>query len=165
MGQITMDPLFAFLSLTAIVLGLLGVVLPLLPGTPLIFAGMWLAAWADGYTRIGVGTLLVLGALGFLGWLVDYVAAIAAVRRAGASQQAMGGAGLGSVAGLFGGLPGLILGPMLGALLGEWVARKDPARAARAGVAAGFGFVLALIAKIVLGLLMVIWFGLAWFIG
>ena len=99
MGQITMDPLFAFLSLTAIVLGLLGVVLPLLPGTPLIFAGMWLAAWADGYTRIGVGTLLVLGGLGFLGWLVDYVAAIVAVRRAGASQQAMGGAGLGSVFG------------------------------------------------------------------
>lgn len=160
-----MDPLLAFLAAAAIVIGVLGVVLPLLPGTPLIFVGMWLSAWGDGYTRVGGGTLLGLGLLALLGWLVDYVAAVIAVKRAGASQSAMGGAGIGSVAGLFGGLPGLILGPMLGALLGEWVSRRDPARAARAGVAAGLGFVLALVLKLILAVAMVGWFALAWFVS
>lgn len=132
----------------AIVIGLVGVVLPMLPGVPLMFAGMWLAAWLDDYARIGGGVVVLLGLLAALAWAVDYVAAVIGVRRAGASGLAVAGAAVGALLGLFAGLPGLILGPIIGAVTGEWLARRDPQRARRAGLAAGIAFVLAMAAKI-----------------
>ena len=102
-----------------IVVGLLGTVLPVLPGLPVMFAGMWLAAWVDGYERVGAGTLAVLGVLVLLSIVVDFTASFLGARRVGASTKGQIGAGLGGVVGLFFGLPGLVAGPFLGAALGE----------------------------------------------
>jgi len=135
-------------SALAIVAGLAGLVVPMLPGAPLLFAGLWLAAWLDGYAKVGVGVVVLLGLLAALAWVVDYVAAVIGVRRVGASGLAMVGAGLGAVLGLLAGLPGLILGPIVGAVAGEWVARRDAQHAGRAGLAAGLAFVVAMAAKI-----------------
>lgn len=151
-------PVEVFLWVLAFVaagVGLAGMVLPLLPGTPLLFGGLWLAAWLDDYTKVGVTTLVILGVLAALAFVVDYVAAAVGVKRAGASRQAMVGAGLGALLGLFAGLPGLILGPVIGAMIGESMARRDAAQVTKAGLAAGLGFVIASALKVGLGFTMI----------
>ncbi|KAA2284454.1 DUF456 domain-containing protein [Arenimonas fontis] len=141
-------------SAALILIGLLGTVLPVLPGLPLMFAGMWLAAWADAYQRVGAGTLTVLGVLVLLSILVDLLASMIGARRVGASGKAMFGAGVGSVVGLFFGLPGLLAGPFLGASLGElWHGREFRA-ATRVGFGTWLGLLLGAVFKLLLALAM-----------
>ena len=143
------------LSIALIVIGIVGTVLPALPGTALVLAGIVLAAWIDDFTRIGWGTLTVVGVLAVLAWGLDYAAALLGAKRAGASRHAIAGAALGTVAGLFTGLVGLLFMPLVGAAVGELIARRDPQRAARVGLATWFGILLGLIAKVVLAFVMV----------
>jgi len=79
--------------------GLAGTVLPALPGIPLIFGGVLLAAWIDDFQRISVWTIAVLGVLAAIGLAIDYIAAAASARRAGASKQGVIGAAVGTVVG------------------------------------------------------------------
>ncbi len=150
-----MSVLLWVLASVLVVVGLAGVLLPALPGTILIFAGLLLAAWADGFTRVGVGTLVIIGVLAAASYAVDFVAAALGARHVGASRRAMAGAALGTIAGLFLGLPGLILGPLVGAIVGEWSANRDVARAGRVGVAAWVGFVLGMGVKFALAFAMI----------
>jgi uncharacterized protein YqgC (DUF456 family) len=138
-----------------VVVGFAGILLPALPGTLLIFAGLALASWADDFARVGPGTLAVIGFVGLASYGVDFVAAAFGARQLGASRRAMAGAALGTVAGLFFGLPGLILGPFIGAVAGELTVHRDLARAGRAGVAAWIGFALGTVVKVGLAFLMV----------
>lgn len=160
-----MDFLLWLLALALIAVGFLGLVLPLLPGSPLLLAGVWLAAWIDDYTRIGGWTVVGIGVMALLAWVVDYLAAVMGVKKVGASKLAMLGAGLGVFAGLVLGPLGLILGPIVGAMVGEYLARKDEAQAAKAGLAAGIAFVVAMALKLGLGVAMVATFVFAYFVG
>lgn len=146
----------------AMLLGLLGVFLPLLPGMPLLFAGMLLAAWLDDFAHVGVPTLVALAVLTLVAWLVEALASVWGVKRAGASGMAIAGAGIGALLGLFAGLPGLILGPIVGAVCGEYLARRDQRTAARAGIAAGIGFLVAIVAKLAIAVTMLVVFAFAW---
>lgn len=135
--------------------GIAGTLLPALPGTPLVFAGLLLAAWADGFQRVGLGTIGILAGLTALAFVVDLLATGLGARRAGASRQAVIGAAAGTLVGLFFGPPGILLGPFLGAVAGEWFARRDLGRAGRAGAAAWAGFVLGVGIKLALAFVMV----------
>ncbi len=157
-----MDILLPVLALTAIILGLAGVVLPLLPGTPLLFGGLWLLAWTDGFARVSEFTIVALGILAVLAWGIDYIAATLGVQRVGASGMAVAGAAIGTVLGLAAGLVGVLIGPVLGAIAGEWLARRDGAQASRAGLAAGISFLLGTVAKICIAFAMVGIFAVAW---
>jgi uncharacterized protein len=143
------------LGVVLVGIGLVGIVLPALPGTILIFAGLLLAAWADGFTRVGAGTLTVLGVIAAASYGVDFVAAALGVKRLGASTRAMTGAALGTLLGLFLGLPGLILGPFAGAMLGELTMHRDVLRAGRAGIAAWIGFAIGMAVKVALAFSMI----------
>ena len=159
-----MDIALWIVAAAAVLLGIAGMVLPLLPGTPLLFGGLWLAAWLDGYTRVSVTVVVALGVMAVLAWVVDYVAATLGVKRVGASGKAVAGAAIGTVIGLFAGLPGLVLGPVIGAMAGEWLARRDAAQAGRAGLAAGLGFIVAVAAKRGIAIAMLGVFGFPWFV-
>lgn len=148
----------------AVLFGLAGLVLPLLPGTPLLFGGLWLAAWLDAYSRVSVTVVVVLAVMALAAWAVEYAAAALGVRQVGASGKAMAGAAIGALLGLFAGLPGLIIGPIVGAVAGEWIARRDAGQATRAGAAAGVGFIVAAVAKLGIGIAMVGVFALAYFV-
>lgn len=153
------------LAALMILLGLVGSVLPALPGAPLVFAGMLLAAWAGDFQHIGVWTCVLLGLLTAVAMLADFVASALGTRVAGASAWAFVGAGLGAVVGLLFGLPGLLLGPFAGAIVGELVATQNLQRSTRAGLGAAVGFVFGAIAKIALVFTMLGVFGLALLIG
>ena len=154
--------LYYVLAGALVIIGLAGGVLPALPGLPLMFAGMWLAAWAGGYDQVGVGTVIMLAVLTLLSLGVDIVAALLGAKRVGASRLALLGAAIGTVAGLFLGLAGIIIGPFVGALLGEWLHGRRLGMAARVGVGTWLGIVFAAVLKLTLGFAMLGIFLFAW---
>jgi len=138
-----------------IVIGVVGLVLPALPGAPLIFIGALLAAWAEDFTYIGLWTLVLLGALSVLAIAVDFIANAFGVKRFGASGRAVTGATLGALVGLFFGPIGVLVGPFIGAALGELSVRRNMAAAGRAGVGAALGFALGAAVKLAIAFAMV----------
>jgi uncharacterized protein YqgC (DUF456 family) len=143
------------LCVALIVLGLAGTVLPLLPGTVLVWGGIVLGAWIDDFARVGTATVVVVSVLAALAWALEYVAGLMGAQKAGASRQALLGAAVGTVVGLFMGLVGVLFMPLVGAAMGEYVARKDQSRAVKVGVATWVGIMVGLIAKVVLAFIMV----------
>jgi len=139
--------LLALLGVLALVVGLAGLLLPAIPGMPLLFAGAVLLAWAEGFTRIGYFTLGVIAALALLGSAIDYAASVLGARHGGASRWGLLGAVAGLIVGLPFGLPGLILGPALGAVLLEYARDREFRQAARAGAGVFLGFVIGTVAK------------------
>lgn len=142
-------------SVGLILVGLAGTVLPALPGTALVLAGIVLGAWIDDFTRVGVGALVAVTVLAVLAWVLDYVAGLLGARRAGASPQALLGAALGTVAGLFMGLVGVLFMPFVGAVAGEYWARRNQVQAVQVGLSTWLGIMAGLLAKVVLSLVMV----------
>jgi uncharacterized protein YqgC (DUF456 family) len=151
------------IAVILIVVGLAGIVLPALPGTLLIFGGILLAAWAEGFSRVGMWPLIAIGVIGGLTYFVDLVAAALGAKKLGASKRAMIGAGLGTLAGLFLGLPGIIIGPFVGAVIGELTVDRDIRKAGKAGVAAWIGFAVGTAIKVSMAFLMIGIFLLALF--
>lgn len=135
--------------------GLAGTVLPALPGTAFIIAGVVLGAWIDGFSRVSTGTVILITALGLLALLLDFVAGLLGAKRVGASRHALVGAAVGTVAGLFFGLFGVLFLPFVGAVIGEWIARRSSGRAVRIGTATWVGIMLGMVAKVVLGFVMI----------
>ncbi|WP_063674556.1 DUF456 domain-containing protein [Dyella thiooxydans] len=145
--------------------GLAGAVLPALPGIPMIFAGIWLAAAVDGYRHLGLWWLIGLGVLGTFGVAVDFIAGALGARRVGASRQAIWGATLGTFAGLFFGIPGLLLGPFAGALAGELLAGQSVLRSTHVGVGTWLGLLFGTLVKLVVSFAMLGLFALGMLLG
>ncbi|MEP6938176.1 MAG: DUF456 domain-containing protein [Rudaea sp.] len=148
-----------------ILAGLAGAILPALPGVPLVFAGMLLAAWADRFAHVGPITLVVLGLLGAVAMAIDFIAGLAGARRVGASRYALWGATLGTLVGLFFGLPGIVFGPFAGAVAGELAAGSRVDRAAHVGVGTWLGLLFGTLAKLALCFTMLGVFLFAFVIG
>jgi uncharacterized protein YqgC (DUF456 family) len=151
------------LAVVLVAIGLAGIVFPALPGTVLIFAGLLLAAWGDGFERVGGATLLVLGFLTVASYFVDIAIMALGMKRIGTTRRAMAGAAIGALAGVFFGVPGLIVGPFAGAVVGELTTAPDLGRAGRAGIAAWIGFLIGTVVKVGLAFVMVGIFLAAWF--
>lgn len=152
------------LCVALILVGLAGTVLPVLPGTLLIWAGIALGAWIDDFARVSVTTVVFVSVLGVLAWGLDYAAGLLGAKKAGASKQALLGAAAGTVLGLFMGFVGVLFMPLVGAALGEYLARRDETRAVKVGIATWVGIMLGLIAKVVIAFIMVGVFAAALFI-
>lgn len=130
------------LGIVLIALGIAGMLLPAMPGPPLLVAGFVVAAWAEDFRYVGWGTLSVIALLGVLAYLVDFIAGALGAKHFGASPKAAIGAAIGAIVGIFFGLPGLLLGPLVGAMLGELTEHDDLHAAGRAGIGATVGLVL-----------------------
>lgn len=161
-----MDPLVLKIVAALLVLvGLAGTVLPLLPGITFVFGGLVVAAWADGFQRVGGFSIAVLGVLTALAIAADFAASAFGAKRMGASPRAVAGAAIGAVVGIFFGLPGIVIGPFAGAVAGELSARRDLREAGRAGLGTWIGLLLGSVAKVTLAFLMLGVFAAAYLLG
>jgi uncharacterized protein len=160
---ITISVMVLAVAAVLVIVGLAGIVLPAIPGTVLIFAGLWLAAWGDHFTRVSAGTIVALGIVAVATYFVDMAMIAVGMKRLGTSRRAMAGAAIGTVAGFFFGLPGLVIGPFVGAVIGELTAHRDLNRAGRAGIAAWIGFAIGTAVKVGLAFVMIGIFVAAWF--
>ncbi|HEX7339430.1 MAG TPA: DUF456 domain-containing protein [Rhodanobacteraceae bacterium] len=144
--------------------GLAGSILPILPGIPMIFGGLWLAAWVDGYQHVGWGTLSIVAILGIIAMALDFIAGALGAKRVGASRLAIWGAFLGTIAGMFFGVFGIIIGPFVGALIGELMNGNSVLRSTHVSIGTWIGMLLGTLAKLVLSFMMVGVWAVMWFV-
>jgi len=142
-------------AILLVIIGLIGTIMPGLPGTIIVFAGLLMGSWIDGFNHVGVMLLAILGLLSLVSYILEAVAAGVAVKVANASHQAMIGAAIGTVLGVFSGFEGLLFMPFIGAVIGEWIARHNLMQAGRAGVATWFGLLFGIAARLALAFTMI----------
>ncbi|MBA3595858.1 MAG: DUF456 domain-containing protein [Methylibium sp.] len=161
------------LAVVMTIIGVAGTVLPVLPGTLLVMAGLFLGAWIDGFVRVSGWTVAAIAVLALLALAIDFVASVLGAQRVGASRWALIGAALGTVVGLFMGLIGVLFMPFVGAVAGELYALRQPPagglvpatpgvpvdsdtrRAFRVGTAAWIGMLVGTAVKLALGFVMI----------
>jgi uncharacterized protein len=153
------------LAIALILIGVAGTFLPGIPGVVAMFGGMLLAAWIDGFQRIGWGTVVVLGVLTALAFIADIVGSLLGAKRVGASRQALAGAAIGAVVGILFGFVGPIVAPFAGAVAGEWLARRRLDAAARVGVGTWIGLAVGALAKVALVFAMLAVFVTSYFVA
>lgn len=142
-------------AIVCIVVGFVGTIVPILPGTMMIFAGISLVAWWTDFVIIGVPVLVVTGVLVFLSLVVDFLSSVLGAKRVGASSLALWGATLGSFIGMFFMIPGIILGPFLGAFIGEYIAQSNASQATRAGLGTWLGLLVGTVLKVGISMAMI----------
>lgn len=159
------DVALYLLAALLMITGIAGAIVPALPGIPLLFAGIWLAAGVDHYRHAGAWWLVAIAAIGMVGLVVDFVAGTLGAKRVGASPRALWGAAIGTLVGMFFGLPGLLLGPFLGALAGELMSGTSVLRSTHVGVHAWFGMLVGTLVKLVISFMMIGLFGFSFLFG
>jgi uncharacterized protein YqgC (DUF456 family) len=154
-----MDALWWFLTAALMLAGLVGTVLPLVPGTVLILGG----AVLNHFTLHAVGwpTLVVLTGLTALAFALDFVSGAAGAKYFGATRWGAIGGILGAIVGLFFGIIGVFVGPLIGALAGELLGGKGILPAGRSTWGTFLGTTAGIVGKFLLGLIMIIWFAVA----
>ena len=151
-----MEYLWLFVAFLFILVGLVGVIIPFLPGIVLIYLAYVVWGLASGWQDYGAATMVILGLATALSYAVDYLASAIGAKKYGASPVGVWGSILGGLLGfVFFSLPGLILGPLLGAVLGELLMGKTKRQALRAGWGALLGFLGGSIFKIALAVIMI----------
>ena len=146
-----MEILLWVLSILLVAVGIAGLIIPVIPGAPLLFAGLFAAAWAENFSHVGWVTLTLLGVMAVLAYAVDFLAGAFGAKRFGASPRAVLGAAIGAIVGIFFGIAGVLLGPFIGSVLGELSVRSDVRAAGMAGFGATLGLALGAAAKLAIG--------------
>ncbi|QLG88728.1 DUF456 family protein [Chitinibacter bivalviorum] len=159
-----MDAIWWVLSIGLMLLGIAGIILPLLPSMPLVFAGMLILAWQQDFQTVSVYTVIALGVMAIIASLLDYLAGALGAKAAGASKQAVWGATAGALLGILAGPFGLIFGPLIGAATGEFYASRQLWQSGKVGLASWIGMILGAIAKIAIVFAMLGVFWLAYWI-
>lgn len=149
-------------TLTATVLlfivGLVGVFLPVIPGLIIGFAGLLLYASVDGFEHFHPWAVVLLGLLAVAGSLLDNLAGVYGAKKFGATRWGIWGAVAGLLVGIFFGPVGIIVGPLCGALAGEMIGGREAGAAARAGVGTLVGFLSGVFIKLLLVMIIIIYF-------
>jgi uncharacterized protein YqgC (DUF456 family) len=135
--------------------GIVGSILPWLPGPLFILAGAVLWAFATDFQTLGWGRLAILGALTALSVVLGFVAGALGARRYGASRWGIVGALAGALVGIFFGPVGLIFGCVAGAVVAELLRGADLAGSVRSGLGALVGMLAGLLADLVVAITMI----------
>jgi hypothetical protein len=153
------------LALIAMLVGVVGCLLPAVPGTPLVLAAAVIHRLCFGERSVGLTILLLMAFVTAIALVLDYAASVLGTRKMGASWRGVLGAIVGAFIGLFFSIPGILLGPLLGALLFEYYATRDFRQAGKAGLGAVLGMFVGALGKFVCAVGMTLLFLAAWFFG
>jgi uncharacterized protein YqgC (DUF456 family) len=147
--------LLAILCFVLMAAGLLGIFLPILPGVPLAWLGLFIYAIGTGFDRISILTTVVFFILMLLSLLLDLLAPMLGASKYRASRYGIIGAFIGLMIGIIAfGFWGIIVGPFAGAFLGELITRRPPKQALRSALGAFLGFIAGSLVKTILVLIM-----------
>lgn len=140
-----------FLLIVAFLLmlvGIIGCIVPGLPGVPIAYAGLWVAQATD---RIDFSwqMLLIWGVVTIVVSVLDYVVPAWGTKQFGGTKYGVWGSTIGVFVGLFLGPWGVILGPLAGAILGEMLGGKQMEEALKAGWGSFIGLLFGTIIKLI----------------
>lgn len=152
-----MDIALIIFVIACLVIGLIGTILPAVPGVGLIFLGIFAYAWHFGFAEFGLGTLIALGIAAALSLLFDYLGSAYGAKRYGSTGWGVVGSIVGGMVGMVVfAIPGLILGILFGAMAAEAVfAGKSAEHSFRIGLGSVAGFFGGTILKLLLGIVMI----------
>ncbi len=143
------------LALLVMLVGVLGSVIPGVPGTPVVLLAAVGHRLCFGAAGANNWVLLVLGLLTLVSLLIEWLAGVVGTRKFGGTWRGMVGALVGGVAGMFFSLPGIILGPIIGAVVFELAGGCGMDQAARAGAGTLVGWLVGSAAKVAIGVVMI----------
>ena len=150
-----MEVVFAIICAVLILIGLVGVIMPYLPGVPVAWLGLFIYAIGTDWERLSVTTIVVFGAITVLALLVDFIAPLLGAKKYKASKWGIIGASIGLFVGIIiFQIWGIILGPLMGALVGELIAGKSTDIAFKSALGTFIGFIFGTLMKVVIVLVM-----------
>ena len=153
------ETLWWTLTLVLMAIGLVGTVVPLLPGSTVILGAAVMHRIALGEPQsVGYWTLGGLVVLTILSYVVDFVSGAIGAKRFGATRCGAIGGIVGAIVGIFFGLPGIILGPLAGVLAGELLGGKGLLPAGKSTWGTLLGTAAGVICKLAISVLMIAWF-------
>lgn len=151
-----MELFWWFVTVVLFAIGVIGTIVPVLPGTTIILAAAIIHRIVLGPQKsIGWQTMIVLVLLTLTTYALDVLAGYLGAKYFGATKWGTFGAILGALVGLFFGLIGLFVGPVIGAVIGEFVAGKRMIDAGRAGWGSLLGNIGGMLAKLTIALVMI----------
>ena len=150
------------LVITGIILnivGIIGVILPALPGVVLNYTALILLYISKGEDKFSLQILIVFGVITLLVTSLDYILPLLGAKKYGASRIGIWGAALGMIIGLFFFPPfGIIFGLLIGSFTGELIAGKNQSQAFKAGFATFLGSLTSIVIKLLLAIVMTVYF-------
>jgi len=152
-----MDYFLLIIAIFLMVLGIIGCLVPVLPGPPLSFLGLvalHFTRFADVSTRL----FIILGCIAVVVTILDYIVPIWGTRHFGGSKYGARGATVGLIIGLFLGPAGIIIGPFIGAFVGELIFKDDVKYALKAGFGSLLGFMTGVGLKLAASFIMTFYF-------
>ncbi len=161
------DIVLLVFGIIAIILGIIGCLVPVLPGPPLSFAGLLSLHFSRfshvhnspaGLEQITPTTLIIFGSVAIIVSILDYLVPVWGTKKFGGSKYGTRGATVGLIIGLFLGPVGIIIGPLIGAFVGEMIFRDDVNYALKAGFGSLVGFLTGIGLKLAASLIMTFYF-------
>jgi uncharacterized protein YqgC (DUF456 family) len=152
-----LDYFLLALAIVFLIIGIIGCLVPVLPGPPLSFAGILILHFTD-FAEFSGTLLIILGTIAIVVAVFDYVVPIWGTKKFGGSRYGIRGATIGLLAGLFFGPPGIIIGPFLGAVIGELIYKDNFQYAIRAGIGSLIGFMAGIGIKLAASLIITFYF-------
>jgi uncharacterized protein len=155
------DYLLLIVGILLMVIGIIGCLVPVLPGPPLSYAGIILLHLSR-FGQFSKTVLIVLGIVTIVVTILDYIVPIWGTRKFGGSKYGARGATVGLIVGFFLGPAGIIVGPLLGAIVGELIFKDDMNYALKAGFGSLLGFLTGVGLKLAASLVMTFYFFKEW---
>jgi len=153
-----MELIWWLIAIVLMAVGLLGTILPLVPGAIIILAAAIVHQLMLPGKSLGWWNIAGLVVLTLLSYALEFGSGYFGAKRFGATRWGTFGAVIGTIVGLFFGFPGLLIGPLLGAVAGELIAGKRLVSAGRAGWGTVLGNLAGILAKLIIALAMISWF-------
>lgn len=140
-----MEITLLILSVLCVLLGLAGCILPVIPGPPLSYLGMWLLLWS-GYVNFSITEMVVWGVVVIIVSVIDFLLTPLMTKRFGGSSAGSWGSLVGMIIGFFIPIP-FFLGPVVGAFVGallteKMISKKDSGTAIRAAMGSFLAFIV-----------------------
>lgn len=155
------DYLLLISGILLMILGIIGCLVPVLPGPPFSFIGLILLHLSR-FGQFQTSTLIILGGIAVVVTILDYIVPIWGTKRFGGTKYGARGATVGLIIGLFLGPAGIILGPLIGAFVGEMIFKDDIRYAVKAGFGSLLGFLAGIGLKLVASFIMTFYFVKEW---
>lgn len=143
-----MDILLIILGAICLLTGIIGCVLPVLPGVPLAYVGILLLQLTE-RVQFSWQFLVIWAVVVVVVQALDYFVPAWGTKRFGGSKWGVWGSTIGMLIGLFFGVWGIILGPFIGAVVFELIDGKNTRTALRAGWGSFVGLMTGTILKLI----------------
>lgn len=158
------DYSFLILGIFLMILGIIGCLVPVLPGPPFSYLGI-ICLHVTRFGDFSKTTLIVLAAITVVVTILDYIVPVWGTKKFGGSKYGIRGATVGLIIGIFLGPAGIVLGSLIGAFIGEMIFKDDINYALRAGFGSLIGFITGIGLKLAASLIMTFYFVKEWIAG